>query len=114
MPKVDPTTPSPRDRKKMVVFVSPKMLDDLRIALANDNMTISELLRHVILGYLNGDTRIADFMKDTKKLLGRQSESSRKKVYDSYKKGQRVADNFELSEQDKKYLFDIFEEADKF
>jgi len=114
MANSDPTTPNAHDRKKIVSFVSSKMLEDFKIKLRHDNLKMSEVIRNVILAYLNNDVRIADLMKDIKKLLGRQSEASREKSYQTIKKGQKIAESFEMSEQEKKFLFDVFESEDKF
>ena len=105
----DPIAPTTKDRTKIMAYVSPKLLIDLKIRLQYDQLSMSEFLRHAVFGYVNGDTRIVEFVRDTKKLLARGSEDKRSKSEELIKEGKNIEDAFGLSENDKSFLYDLFE-----
>jgi len=92
--------------KKIVFVENDHRQAQLIIKLQNAGMTQSAFFRHLITGFLNGDSRIVSYIDDVKD----QSKIRKAKTKRLREQGAKALEEFGLSEQQLIDVFDIIAE----
>jgi len=95
--------------KKVVFYDTDKRHADLKIRLQNDDMSQNDFFRALVTAYINGDSRVMDYLNEWRLENGKQSKSKvdiSKKTMDE---GRETQKKFALDEDTIENIFDILE-----
>jgi len=99
------------DHKKIVQFADDtKRYADLRIRLHYDGLRQGEFFRSLVLGYLERDEDLMNFLEKVKEKVSRYSKSKRNKLKKTDSKRRETIEQFGLDEKDIENIFDLLEE----
>jgi|TARA_Y100000310_G_scaffold150201_3_gene149629 hypothetical protein len=103
MPEVKPTT-------KQISFeeLEGRHLQ-LAAAVKYDKLSIPEFLRLMVYGYVSGDPNIRKYIETAKEIQHRNSKIKRKITQKEAAKGAEIWEDFNITEDEKRELFDIIE-----
>tara|TARA_Y100000296_G_C5147006_1_gene244284 strand:- start:894 stop:1232 length:339 start_codon:yes stop_codon:yes gene_type:complete len=98
------------DFKKIVQFTDDtKRYADLRIRLHYDGLRQGEFFRSVVIGYLERDEDLMNFLDKVKEKISRYSKSKRNKLKKTDDKRREVIGQFALDDKDVESIFDLLE-----
>ena len=96
--------------KKVVQFRdNDKRYADLRIRLHYDDLRQGEFFRGLVLGYLERDESLMEFVEKLKDKINRQSNKKRRQIKKADTKRKEIVDKFGLSEGEVESIYDIIE-----
>ena len=81
----------------------------LAAAVKYDKLSIPEFFRLMAFGYVSGDPNIRKYIENAKEVQHRTSKVKRKITQKEAKLGQEIWDDFNISEDEKRELFDVIE-----
>lgn len=99
-----------QEGKKIVFQDSDKRHADLRIRLRHDGLTQTEFFRGIITGYLQRDARVIEYITDLKLSLAKQGKTRIRKTKSLIEKGEEIKSLYNLSDEERKELFDTIAE----
>jgi len=103
MPEVNPPT-------KQISFEELESRHlQLAAAVKYDKLSIPEFFRLMAFGYVSGDPNIRKYIENAKEIQHRNSQVKRKITQKEAKMGQEIWDDFNISEEEKRELFDVIE-----
>ena len=105
----DPTIPDARSRKKIMFYDSEEHQIKLRIRCNYDGITQSQFFRMMIIGYIEDDELVYNFLKKCKEKYGVQGQQKRSKIERIRKKTEEVDKKFVLGDKEIENIFDIIE-----
>jgi len=98
-----------RRRKVLSTKIPDKLEADFRIKLLSDKLDISKFVRNIIIGYVEDDPDIINFINKIKQKLGIQSDREQKmKILQDEEKNKTALD-FGIDEKEIEYIFDLLE-----
>lgn len=95
--------------KKICFKEDIKQHADLCIKLKEDNLTQRHFFRTIVVGYLENDPLIIEFIERAKAKENLQSEEERKKLKRERKKVRQKEEDFLLDDNDIQNIFDVIE-----
>ena len=99
------------DFKKTVQFTDDtRRYADLRIRLHYDGLRQGEFFRSLVLGYLERDEDLMNFLEKVKEKISRYSKSKRNKLRKTDEKRQDIIGQFALDDKEIESIFDLLEE----
>lgn len=105
----DPTTPSVKDRKKIMFYDSSDRQTKLRIRCDFDGITQSQFFRMMISGYIENDELIYDFLKKYKEKHNIQGQQKRDRIEKIRRRSKEISKKFALENEEIENIFDIIE-----
>jgi hypothetical protein len=105
----DPTTPDSENRKKIMFYDTAEHQTKLRIRCDFDGITQSQFFRMMLIGYVEGDELIYEFMKKCKERHGVQGQQKRKKIDTINREAKKINKAFGLESDELESIFDIIE-----
>ena len=105
----DPTTPDPKERKKIMFYESADRQIKLRIKCDYDGFSQSQFLRMMVQGYIEDDGLIKEYVDTFKQKYGLQGNKKRNKIKKFNKKAGELKNKFNLQADELESIFDIIE-----
>ena len=99
------------DRKKIMFYDTADRQARLKIRCQYDGFTQSQFFRMMLTGYIENDSRIIQYIDDSKEALATQGKTKRNKIARMHKKMKETENKFNLSNSEIENIFDIIEEA---
>ena len=95
---------------KMVVFNdNDRRYAELKIRLHYDGLRQGEFFRGLVIGYLQKDPGVMQFVEKMKETIQRYSNSKRQKIKKENRKQEEVIKKFSLNKGDVENIFDLIE-----
>lgn len=105
----DPLTPSAGERKKIMFYDSEDKQTKLRIRCQYDGISQSQFFRMMIVGYIESDPLIYDFISKCKEKYRIQGKNKRDKANKMSELTRQQIDKFSLNDGEIKDIFDTIE-----
>ena len=102
---------SETDRKKIMFYDTADRQARLKIRCQYDGFTQSQFFRMMLTGYIENDSRIIQYIDESKEALALQGKAKRNKIARMHKKMKETENKFNLSNSEIENIFYIIEEA---